>query len=48
MFLTTYIPFFVGAYLVYDLEPHKQRNVILTLVSLNIVLLAVLVPLGII
>ncbi len=48
VFITTYIPFFVGAYLIYDLEPKKQWRVVGTLVALNVVLLAVLVPLGII
>lgn len=48
VFLTTYIPFFVGAYLVYDYEPKKQWTTVGVLVLINIVLLAVLVPLGVI
>ncbi|MDD3920957.1 MAG: hypothetical protein PHO41_07300 [Eubacteriales bacterium] len=48
VFVLVYIPFFVGAYKVYDMEPKKQVRVIGTLVAINILLLAVLVPLGII
>ena len=48
VFVTTYIPFFVGAYLVYDLPAKKQWTAVGTLVCINIVLLAVLIPLGII
>ena len=48
VFVTTYIPFFVGAYLVYDLPPKKQWTAVGILVAINIVLLAVLIPLGII
>ena len=48
VFITTYIPFFVGAYLVYDLEPKKQWTAVGTLVGINVLLLAVLIPLGII
>jgi len=48
VFVTTYIPFFVGAYLVYDLPAKKQWSIVGTMVAINIVLLAVLIPLGII
>lgn len=48
VFLTTYIPFFLAAYLIYDREPKTQKRWILSLASINVVLLAVLVPLGII
>lgn len=48
VFITTYIPFFVGAYLVYDLPPKKQWTWVGSLVCINIILLAVLIPLGII
>ena len=48
VFITTYIPFFVGAYLVYDLPAKKQWTVVGTLVCVNIALLAILIPLGII
>ncbi len=48
VFVTTYIPFFVGAYHIYDMEPKKQWKTVGIMVAINIVLLAVLVPLGII
>ena len=48
VFLTTYIPFFLASYLIYDKEPKTQKKWIGTLVCINIVLLAVLIPLGII
>lgn len=48
VFLTTYIPFFLAAFLIYDREPKVQRRWILSLASVNIVLLAVLIPLGVI
>ena len=48
VFITTYIPFFVCAYMVYDMPPKRQKIIIGSLVALNIVLLAVLIPLGII
>ena len=48
VFITTYIPFFVGAYLVYDLPSKKQWTAVGSLVCINIILLAVLIPMGII
>ena len=48
VFITTYIPFFLASYLIYDKEPKTQKKWILSLVCVNIVLLAVLIPLGII
>jgi len=48
VFLTTYIPFFLASYLIYDKEPATQKKWIISLASINIVLLAVLIPLGII
>ena len=48
VFITTYIPFFVGAYLVYDLPAKKQWTVVGVLVTVNVILLATLIPLGII
>ena len=48
VFVTTYIPFFVGAYLIYDLELKKQIKIVGTLMAINIVLLATLIPMGII
>jgi hypothetical protein len=48
VFITTYIPFFVGAYLVYDLPQKKQIKAVGSLMVINILLLAILIPLGII
>lgn len=48
VFITTYIPFFVGAYLIYDLEPKKQIKVVGTIMAINILLLVTLIPMGII
>ena len=48
VFVTTFIPFFLASYLIYDKEPKTQKKWILSLVCVNIVLLAVLIPLGII
>ena len=48
VFVTTYIPFFLASYLIYDKEPATQKKWIISLASINIVLLAVLIPLGII
>ena len=48
VFITTYIPFFVGAYLVYDLPTKKQFTVVGVLMTINILLLVTLIPLGII
>lgn len=48
VFITTYIPFFVGAYLIYDLELKKQIKVVGTMMAINILLLTVLIPMGII
>lgn len=48
VFITTYIPFFLASYLIYDKEPATQKKWIISLASVNIVLLAVLIPLGII
>lgn len=48
VWITTYIPFFVGAYLIYDLPQKKQIKLVGGMVCLNIILLLVLVPLGII
>ena len=48
VFITTYIPFFLASDLIYDKEPKTQKKWIISLVCVNIVLLAVLIPLGII
>ena len=48
VFITTYIPFFLASYLIYDKEPKTQKKWIISLSCVNIVLLAALIPLGII
>lgn len=48
VFITTYIPFFLASFIVYDLPGKKQKRFILTVAAVDIILLAVLVPLGII
>ena len=48
VFITTYIPFFVGAYKIYDIEIKKQIKVVGTMVCINLLLLAILIPMGII
>ncbi|NLI53919.1 MAG: hypothetical protein GX417_06270 [Clostridiales bacterium] len=48
VFITVYIPFFLAAYLIYDKELKTQKRWIGSLVCVNIALLAVLIPLGII
>ena len=48
VFVTVYIPFFLASYLIYDREPKAQKRWIGALACVNIILLAVLIPLGII
>lgn len=48
VFITTYIPFFLAAFLIYDKKPKTQVRFIGGLAIINLVLLAVLIPLGII
>ena len=48
VFITTYIPFFLAAFLIYDKKPRIQKKWILTLASVNILLLVTLIPLGVI
>ena len=48
VFITTYIPFFLAANYVPDMEPKKRKTFLITLWSLVAVLLVVLIPLGII
>jgi len=48
VFVTTYIPFFLAAFLVPDRPVRTQKIFIGGLVGLDIVLLAVLIPLGVI
>ena len=48
VFITTYIPFFLASYLIYDAKPATQKLFITALILVNIVLLVVLIPLGVI
>ena len=48
VFITTYIPFFLVSYLIYDKPPKTQKRFNTTMIVINIVLLAFLVPLGVI
>jgi hypothetical protein len=48
VFITTYIPFFLAAFLVPDRKPRTQKIFIGGLAAVNVILLAVLIPLGII
>jgi hypothetical protein len=48
VFVTTYIPFFLAAFLVPDLAPKKQVGFIAGLGAVDAALLAVLIPLGIV
>jgi hypothetical protein len=48
VFITTYIPFFLAAFLIYDAKPKTQQIFIGTVAGLDVVLMAVLCPLGII
>jgi len=48
VFITTYIPFFLAAFLVPDAKPKTQRLFIGSLAALNILLLCILIPLGVV
>lgn len=48
VFITTYIPFFLAAFLVPDRKSRFQKIFIGGLAAVNVILLAVLIPLGII
>ena len=48
VFITTYIPFFLAAFLVPDAKPKTQRLFIGGLALLNALLLCILIPLGVI
>lgn len=48
VFITTYIPFFLAAFLVPDKTPRFQKIFIGGLAAINVLLLAILIPLGII
>ena len=48
VFLTTYIPFFLGAFLTHDASPQKQKRFLVIVWGAVAILLAVLIPLRII
>jgi hypothetical protein len=48
VFVTTYIPFFLAAFLIPDTTPKTQRLFIGSLAALNVLLLCILIPLGVI
>ncbi|MEA4894149.1 MAG: hypothetical protein VB064_02690 [Oscillospiraceae bacterium] len=48
VFITTYIPFFLASYLIYDRKPKTQKTFIGTMFAVDAAALAVLIPLGII
>ena len=48
VFITTYIPFFLASNYIPDMKPKTRNIILIVLVSVNILLLAILVPLGII
>lgn len=48
VFITTYIPFFLASNYVPKMKPKAKKIFLLSLVGLNILLLAILIPLGII
>jgi hypothetical protein len=48
VFITTYIPFFLAAFLVPDTKPRTQALFIGSLALINVLLLCILIPLGVI
>ena len=48
VFITTYVPFFLASNYVPDLEPKKRRTFLIALWGTVAVLLAVLIPTGVI
>ncbi|HAQ56961.1 MAG TPA: hypothetical protein DCR44_06160 [Acholeplasmatales bacterium] len=48
VFVTTYIPFFLAAFLVPDLAPNKQKRFLAVVWGLAAILLLVLIPFGVI
>lgn len=48
VFVTTYIPFFLAAFLMYDAKPKTQKIFLGVTWGLVVILLAVLIPLGVI
>lgn len=48
VFITTYVPFFLAANYVPKMKPKAKKIFLISIVSVNILLLAILIPLGII
>lgn len=48
VFITTYVPFFLASNYVPDLKPRSQKIFLITMIGLDALLLAVLIPLGVI
>ena len=48
VFITTYVPFFLASNFVPKMKPKAKKIFLLSLIGLNILLLAILIPLGII
>ena len=48
VFITTYIPFFLASFLIYDAKPKTQTRFITAVWSIVVILLIILIPLGII
>ena len=48
VFITTYIPFFLASNYIPDMKPKTRNIVLISLIALNILLLVILVPLGVI
>ncbi len=48
VFVTTYIPFFLASYLIYDAKRTTQKRFCAILWGIDVILMAVLIPLGII
>jgi len=48
VFITTYIPFFLAAFLIYDAKPKTQKLFLLSLWGLVALLLLILIPFGVI
>lgn len=48
VFVTTYIPFFLASYLIYDAKRNTQKRFCAILWGIDVILMAVLIPLGII
>ena len=48
VFITTYVPFFLAANYVPKMKPKAKKIFLLSLVGVNILLLAILIPLGVI